>query len=130
MRVSDVRFGAASRHAVLPRFSTREMVDCDSRSQRPGQGLHRMHVDPDIPEVVASGLCEQEATVLVEHLRAHGFVARSWGTLCSLYSEAPDMAGIQIVVRRSEADSARRSLGEFRRRPHSLAPVVTVRLGR
>jgi len=89
-----------------------------------------MHVDPDIPEVVASGLCEQEATVLIEHLRAQGFVALSWGTLCNLYSEAPDLAAIQVVVRRSEADSARRALHEFRNRPHSIAPVVTIRRSR
>jgi hypothetical protein len=73
-----------------------------------------MAEDPNSPVVVASDLTEPEAIALVAHLRGLGFEAQPWGTnvaaLCPPFR--PGFAA-QVVVKQSEAASARNAVDEF-----------------
>jgi hypothetical protein len=73
-----------------------------------------MAEDPNSPVVVARDLAEPEALALVAHLRGLGFEAQPWGTNVAALC-LPFTAGFsaQVVVKQSEAESARNAVDEF-----------------
>jgi hypothetical protein len=94
----------------------------------PNREFWPMKTDDSSPEIIASRLTEQEATILVEYLREQGIDAQPWGThIAGIFGEGVPRECMQVVVRTSDADSARRALETFRSSLHSRAPVVTLR---
>ena len=75
-----------------------------------------MTTDPDTPDTIAGHLTEFEASAIVDFLAKRGIEAHMWGTqLASVYGQVAPRDCVQIVVRQSESERARRALDEFER---------------
>ena len=82
-----------------------------------------MTTDPDGPEIIVGRLTELEASEIVSFLTERGIEARMLGTqLASVYGEVAPRDCVQIVVRQSESERARRALDEFQR-IHGSSPA-------
>lgn len=74
-----------------------------------------MTVNPDSPQVVASSLTEQEATVFASHLESLGIRAHVWGAHSSAaWPEVP--RDVQVVVRQADLTRAKEALDRLLRR--------------
>jgi len=71
--------------------------------------------DPDSPTVVAADLTDSEAMVLIDHLRQRGIDAHPWGSdMAALHATFAPSFATQVVVRQSDAESARQAVLEIR----------------
>lgn len=69
--------------------------------------------DPNSPQIVASALTEQEATLVVNHLEALGIRADIWGGAGMV--AWPDVPrNIQVVVRHADVLQAKEALERIR----------------
>jgi hypothetical protein len=66
--------------------------------------------DPNSPQVLASLLTEEEATLLVGHLDSLGIHADIWGASTSSVAWPEVPRNVQVVVRQADLEQARAAL--------------------